>query len=186
MDEILFPFLGSFLNHHNDTYGTNHGTQEFSSYEFEETLGITFDETVRRVYEFNAMDCLHIDPIDDSVGAISRLAKKYDLQIITARHPQHSSTTTAWIKQHYGDVFGRIDFIGHPGAVENPRTKAEVCAEIGAVALIDDSLGHTVKCAEQGIEGVLFGDYPWNQAKCLPKGVVRKVNWEEVTTYFEV
>lgn len=186
MDEILFPFLDNFLDHISNKYGTKHSRKDFSSYEFEETLGLTFDETVRRVYEFNSMNCLHIDPIEDSVNAINKLADKYDLQIITARHPQHAETTSAWIRQKYGNVFGGIEFIGHPGAIENPKTKAEVCIEKGAIALIDDSHGHITKCAEHGIEAILFGDYPWNQARSLPDGVVRKVNWQEVISHFEV
>ncbi|MGH7234327.1 MAG: hypothetical protein ACREF7_02680, partial [Candidatus Saccharimonadales bacterium] len=70
--------------------------------------------------------------------------------------------------------------------MEAPKSKAEVCQELGAIALIDDSLGHTKECAEVGIEGILFGDYYWNQVDVLPPGVTRCVDWQAVNQHFNI
>ena len=37
--------------------------------------------------------------------------------------------------------------------------KYEVCAQHGAVALIDDSVEHCVAAAVNGLKGLLFGNY---------------------------
>lgn len=186
-DEIFFPFMTNFLKDHNDRFGTDHSIEEILTYELEQDIGIDFSEAVDRVYAFNNLDCLHIDPLEDSVDAVHRLSGKYDLEIVTARHPMHAGNTKKWASMHYGDIFRGMAFIGHPGAVENYRTKAEVCREIGAIALIDDSLSHVSLAAESGVEGLLFGNYPWNQTENgLPSGVIRRQNWQEVLQHFGV
>jgi hypothetical protein len=40
--------------------------------------------------------------------------------------------------------------------------------------------------AEAGVDGLLFGNYPWNQSKELPSNVRRVANWAEVKEYFNV
>ena len=82
--------------------------------------------------------------------------------------------------------FVSTTFIGFPEVMEKPLTKAEVCKEIGAVALIDDSLKHLLQCSEVGIEGILFGDYPWNQTDSLPENITRCTNWLEVLEHLNI
>jgi uncharacterized HAD superfamily protein len=60
------------------------------------------------------------------------------------------------------------------------RSKGDVCEQIGADLLIEDHLGHAKEVAERGIEVLLFGSYPWNQAKKLPKSIRRVRDWAEV------
>ncbi|HVX57219.1 MAG TPA: hypothetical protein VHA37_05800, partial [Candidatus Saccharimonadales bacterium] len=82
-------------------------------------------------------------------------------------------------------IFTKLVHVGYHLEMKQPKPKAAVCREVGAVALIDDSLGHVQTCAEQGIDGVLFGDYPWNQAEELPAGVTRCADWAAVLEYFD-
>ncbi len=70
--------------------------------------------------------------------------------------------------------------------MEMPVTKAEICQKIGAFALLDDSISHLVECAEVGVDGYLFGDYPWNQVEELPNGIVRCLDWQEVADNLNV
>jgi hypothetical protein len=65
------------------------------------------------------------------------------------------------------------------------RSKAEVCQEIGAFALIDDSIGHVTGCAEIGRRGILFGNYPWNQAEILHEDIIRCPDWRIVLDHFD-
>jgi 5'(3')-deoxyribonucleotidase len=185
IDEVLFPFVDEFLKDYNPRYQTDHQVHHFITCRFEEVLGLELEETIRRVYDFNAMDCLHITPVQDSVSAIKELSEAYELNVITARHPQHEKPIRNWLESHYGDAFKNIIFVGHPDAVEQVKPKSQICREIGALALIDDSLDHILQTAQDGLQGVLFGDYPWNQADELPKGVTRVKNWQEVLEYFD-
>lgn len=185
VDEVLFPMMEEFLGHHNPKYGTTHEMQHFLSYDFEHTLGIPVDETVRRVYEYLATDHQHVNAVEGSQAAISRLAEQYDFIVITARDQQFEQATMNWLNDRYGQVFKHIVCIGYGPIQEKPKIKAEICAELGSIALIDDSIDHVSRCADNGIDGLLFGDYPWNQSNELPNGVVRCEDWTRVVEYFD-
>ena len=185
IDEVLFPFVEGFIEHDNSIHEGELTVEQFTSYAFEEVIDIPMAEAVARVYSFNDAEHGHIKPIELSEQAIESLAERYELAVITARHPQFEKNTKAWLKRHLPEVFSAVHFIGYAAVMEKPRTKAEVCHELGAVALIDDSLNHVAGCAAAGIEGILFGDYPWNQASDLPKGVTRCPDWQAVLEYFD-
>lgn len=184
IDEVLFPFAEQFIKHHNSTYGTDHIVEEFLTYEFQHIIQQDFEETVRRIFEVTEQECLHIEPIEHSVDAIKSLGSKYNLEIISARHPDHEKPIRSWIEKHYGNSFGGINFVGHPGYMESYRSKAEVCEDLGAIALVDDSALHVRTCAEKGIEGILFGNYPWNKTAELPADVSRCFDWVAVKEHF--
>ncbi|MDB5164372.1 MAG: hypothetical protein JWS12_990 [Candidatus Saccharibacteria bacterium] len=185
VDEVLYPFLSGFINHHNGQYGTDHKFHEFKSYHFEQALGIEVPEVVRRVYEYTELDDLHIEPIEESQAAIRSLAQKFDLAIITSRHEKYKERTLRYLTHYYGPAFAGLHTVGYEKIMKNPVTKASVCRAIGARAMIDDTLGHVVECAAQGIEGVLFGDYPWNSGE-VPAGIVRCLSWPQVLKHFNV
>src|ERR1035438_10485000 len=89
IDEVLFPFLDEFIIDHNEKYNTNLVKNDFTSYEFSSTLGLDILETVERVYDFQKrLDQSTIEPFHESREAIAKLANKYEVNIVTARHPQ--------------------------------------------------------------------------------------------------
>lgn len=186
VDEVLFPMLHHFIADYNGRYGTDHKLEHFDSYEFERVLNISVPETVERVFAFIGSNHSHIDPIEGTQDAIDRLSRKYDLEVITARDQIFDSSTTAWIEEKVSKVFKNINFVGYAPIKEKPITKAEVCLDIGAIAMIDDSLPYLKQCVEVGVDGILFGDYPWNQVENLPAGITRLENWQAVAEYFGV
>jgi len=141
---------------------------------------------MERIFAFHDMDDLHIEPLSEAQEALGKLSIDFDLQIITARDPRFELSTKAWVKKNFEGVFSDVFLIGHPAAMEKPQTKAVLCREIGAFAMIDDSVKHVSSCAEVGVEGVLFGDYPWNQVEPMPAGVTRCIDWSAVREYFDV
>jgi hypothetical protein len=44
-------------------------------------------------------------------------------------------------------------------------SKAEMCVEVGAVAMIDDSVRYALDCAPVVERVFLFGDYAWNRVR---------------------
>lgn len=61
-----------------------------------------------------------------------------------------------------------------------------MCADVGAVALIDDSPKYALQCAETMPLVVLFGDYAWNRGAAeLPPNVKRVRGWPEVPALLE-
>lgn len=185
VDEVLFPFVANFLEHDKAIHGGDTEPKHFTTYEFKDVLGIELDEAVARCYDFCATDHSHIEPIDQAKDAIIRLSQDYELAIVTARHPQFEANTARWLDQYLDGFFSSTVHIGHALVVENPKKKIDICSDLGAIALIDDSLSHVTECAEAGVEGILFGDYPWNQADVLPEGVTRCLDWRAVLEHFD-
>jgi len=186
VDEVLFPFVEMFSRHHNQKYGTNFTIDDFITYEFQNVLGLNTIETVERVYAFHRLSDSHIKPLEKARESIVALSQKYSIAVVTARHPQFGEQTKAWMDIHFDTDFHDLVAIGYEKVMERPRTKAEVCSELNAVALIDDSLDNVSGCAGAGIQGILFGDYPWNRTGELPQGVVRCRNWEETLRFLDV
>jgi 5'(3')-deoxyribonucleotidase len=185
VDEVLFPFVSEFVAYDNARCGGQLTTADFFCYRFEDVLEIPMESAVERVYSFNAAEHSHIDPIEQAHEAIVRLNERYDLTVVTARHPQFEGATRRWLNKHLPGYFSDVLHIGYSPVMERPQKKVEICRRLGAVGLIDDSLQHVSECAEEGIAGILFGDYPWNKAAELPDGVTRCRDWGEVLEYFD-
>jgi 5'(3')-deoxyribonucleotidase len=138
-----------------------------------------------RIHAFQALDHGLVEPMEEAREVIEELSARYELNIITARNPQFENMTRAWVEAKFPHAFSRVISVGHPAVMELPQTKAEICQYIGARVLIDDPVKHLSQCAEDDITGVLFGNYPWNQAESLPKGVTRCEDWPAVLEYFD-
>ncbi len=54
--------------------------------------------------------------------------------------------TRRWLSSHFPDTFDAFLFGNHYSTTGQKRTKADMCKDVGAVALIDDS----VKCVSSG------------------------------------
>lgn len=185
IDEVLFPFVEEFSVWHNEEYGTDISPEAFHTYDFELVLQESVPEMIHRVDTFLAKDHSHVAPLDNAKEAIARLGDHYGVKAVTARHPRHETATQCYLTAHFKEIFG-LTLVGHPRTIETVVTKAEICRQIGAIALIDDSLDHVTVCAQEGIDGLLFGDYPWNRYTGLPKRVQHTRNWQEVLDYFGV
>lgn len=185
VDEVLFPFVPEFVQYDNDRYGGNLTITDFFTYRFEHVLEIPLEEAVERVYSFNAVDHNHISPVEAAHESIERLSERFNLVVVTARHPKFEPNTRRWLNEHLPGFFREVLHIGYASVMEKPQRKVDVCKQLGAIALIDDSLEHVSECAKDGVEGVLFGNYPWNQIAQLPAGVTRCLDWPAVLEYFD-
>lgn len=187
IDEVLFPFMDAFRLHHNKKFGTNYSQDDLQSYDLSKEMGISVREAVDRVYNFHQSDDYQlVGPLTAARAAIKKLGAVYDLEIVSARLPQLSSITANQLDKYFPGCFGGVTSIGYAAILEKPRTKAEVCLELNAFALIDDQISHLKPAAEQGIKAVLFGNYSWNQTDQLPAAITRCRDWPAVLKYFSV
>jgi 5'(3')-deoxyribonucleotidase len=188
VDEVLFPFADEFIKYHNGTHGTELAHHHLYSPALATEIGVTELEAAERIYTFHReLNDATVEPLTTAREAIGLLAAKYTLVVITARNPEFQDRTTEWLAQHFPDTFKSVNAIGHYNLQGNGAlTKAKVCQRFNAIALIDDSLGHVRECAKQGMQGILFGSYPWNQANSLPPGVTRCLDWESVLRHLDV
>ncbi|OGL34270.1 hypothetical protein A3F64_00560 [Candidatus Saccharibacteria bacterium RIFCSPHIGHO2_12_FULL_42_8] len=185
IDEVLFPLVAEFVKWHNREYGTTLTSDDFTSYEFEQVLQESIPEVVHRIRLFLDQEHghLHVEPIFEAQEALETLSEDYDIIAVTARHPEFKLSTYAYLQHHFGEIIEELNLLGHKETIDIIQSKAEVCQKLGVSALIDDSLEHVLGCVGSGVQGVLFGQYPWNQQEDLPESVIVCPTWKDVLDY---
>jgi uncharacterized HAD superfamily protein len=135
-----------------------------------------------RVYEFHASPHFGtIVAIPGAFEALCALRSEFELHIVTSRQHDIAPQTRDCIEKYFPGIFTECHFGNHFGTSGTKVSKPEMCARIGAVALVDDSLDYARQCAQAGIPVCLFGDYAWNQPSAeLPGSVARATSWREV------
>lgn len=181
VDEVLAEYQNGFIEFHNKYYGTNLKRHHFAkSYKLEDAWGGTEDEAIDKVYHFyQTKDFKKMEPVPGAIEAVRKLAQKHDLFVVTSRQNFASPVTLEWLDKHFPDTFSGILFANHFAKEGAPKDKSEICKEIGAELLIDDSLTYAKDCAKKGIKVKLF-DRPWNQTENLPKNIQRVFSWQEI------
>lgn len=183
-DDVLLSFNRHFARFHNHRYGTRRRYRELFSYDMGRVWDCEPSVITSRVVEFyRSPEHTKLPPIAGAVGAIRRLARTYDLEIVTSRPIETKEAILALCGQHFPYSFQNVHFTngfaGAPGAMA--RRKSEVCLEIGAHLHIEDALSHAAEVAAAGIP-VLLPDRPWNQEP-EPPGVHRMHTWPEMVAW---
>jgi uncharacterized HAD superfamily protein len=187
VDEVLAYFIPSLARFHNEQFQTTLAPDDFVSYEFHHIWGGTVQECNDKMEMFFVSDFFlnQLSPIPSALDSLRQLAEHFDLQVVTARQNKLKEVTIAWINTHYPGIFTNIHFGNHYSSEGKQRSKSEMCLEINAVALIDDSFSYARDCARAGVPVILFGDYPWNRSHCIKELnsmrelVVRVKDWNE-------
>lgn len=123
-----------------------------------------------------------IEPVEGAVSVMRQLEEHYKLIVVTSRPKIIHDITKEWLNQHFSNIFNDIHFANESydwGRVRGV-SKREICQQTDARYLIDDSLLHIQEAVECGVNGLLFGDYSWNQAEELPVNTVRVKDWGQV------
>lgn len=186
-DDVLMNFNAGFLASHNNLYNTVLTYENLIDYDnWERIYGCDKETMVKRAIDFyHSPEHMMVSPIEGAVEAISRLSKSHSLQIVTSRPGSVRERTLAWLDMHFPKLFHDFHFTniyaGDTGA--QPKTKSEVCQEIGAVVLIDDALRHATEVAKSGIPALL-PDRPWNRTH-TPTGVTRVKTWDDILKWTE-
>mmetsp|Transcript_23730 Transcript_23730/g.40866 ORF Transcript_23730/g.40866 Transcript_23730/m.40866 type:complete len:244 (+) Transcript_23730:37-768(+) len=185
LDEVLGQFVVSLTTFHNEKYGTELKLEHFHSYRFCEVWGGTDDETMNKVHDF--FESSHFEDLPLVPGALqvlSELKDKVDFVVVTSRQHVIEERTREWLARHYPGIFRDVLFGNHYGFSGQKRSKPDMCAEVGATILIDDSLIYATQCAQHGIKVLLFdweGRYMWSKSKDPePDGVLRVHSWDDI------
>lgn len=185
LDDVLAMHAAAFVQFSNEQYGTNLQPHEYDDEWKYIWAGADHDEIVRRASEFHTHEkTLAYAKIAEAESVLAHLKKKFRLVIITARPKNLVDTTHEWLARHHAGVFDEVHFvpIWEP---DNKVTKADICRQIDATYLIDDSVKHCNLAAEGGITALLFGDYVWWGRHEIDQRVVRASNWHQVKEYFD-
>ena len=124
-----------------------------------------------------------VRPIPGSVEGVGVVARQHELAIITARPISLTTQTHDWLGKYFPGEFSSV-YLTNQASIDGPRrTKSEVCLEIGAGILIEDTLENAEECASKGIDVLLY-ERPWNRDVVgLHERITRVRSWKEVVDY---
>lgn len=174
VDEVLAHFIPALAEFHNEAYGTTLGHDDFGDYAFHNVWGGTAAECTAKMELFYLSRHFKqgLKPVDGAMEGLLWLkaATGCELHIVTARQHSLEPATRQWVDQFYPGVFTSLTFGNHYGLEGKKKSKPQMCRDIGALCLIDDSQIYAGQCAEEGIPCVLFGNYAWNSHHDKPGG----------------
>lgn len=180
-DDTLFDFVGNYTLFHNWKYKTNLKKEDFKTYSFNHARGGTMKQAINTVNEFYKTDFFkEMQPFPEAIEIIQKLKENNELFVVTSRPNHIKEKTIEQILEHFQDAFLEMFFSSnyYTRAKNSGKTKAEICRDLEASLLIDDSLVYAKQCVEIGIKAILL-DSPWNQNGYV-KGITRVKDWKEI------
>lgn len=182
VDDVLVPHADHLIGFLNRTFSSTISLDRFFSFEeIVELAGGDEQALIQQTRRFlDSVQFTGIGPVAEAVDVLQKLKSRYGLVIVTARPLVIEEMTRGWLEEHFPSTFDSAHFVnldwdwgrGHR------TSKMDVCSATGASVLIDDSSDHIAEAVESGMQGLLFGDYPWNAE--LPEGAVRVPDWKAV------
>jgi len=184
-DDVIVDTAPEIINHYNRTYGTSLGLDALYSRDLEVWQAPDYDTAIRRVNAYLETDeYFELPPTQEAVATIRQLHERFDQHIVTGRPDFTAIAGLRWLERHFPDIFSTVVYTNYFKLSEGEtasRSKADVCLELGAKALIDDHLDHGFSVARAGIDVLVFGKYSWNQTdEPLLPNMRRVANWKEV------
>ena len=184
IDDVLVPHFQDLITWHNQTYGTKLSLSDNGNEDLTVWGADTGEAAVKRVHQFfDSQAFLDARPFLEAKASLGLLGAQFDLVVVTARDTIIEKVTRDWLAEHFTDMFEGAHFTSKYSLEGKRRQKSEVLKEVKAEYLIDDSLDNILAAVQVGLQGVLFGDYPWNRGE-VPLGVVRCKDWPAVVEYF--
>ncbi len=180
LDDVVVNFSKSFLNFYNKEYKTNFKIENWNSYWFGDAFGIN-NQVVKNVtndfYNSNYFDEMPL--IENARKSIDILAKKYDVNVITARPRRWGMKTNDFFKKHF--KFIDLDLYHARDNWDNKLKKSKICRNLNINLMIEDSRENSIQCANPNLDSdVYLLNKPWNQENSLPENIIRFNNWERV------
>jgi 5'(3')-deoxyribonucleotidase len=114
--------------------------------------------------------------------AINELLNRYDVVFITSRDAVWMEPTKRWLRHHFQLHTPSIHFARNRWT-HHHKSKGELCEELGAGYLIDDSPENCLSAQAHGVDAILFGEYGWHHQ--APDHLIRCKDWPAVMEFFD-
>jgi 5'(3')-deoxyribonucleotidase len=164
MDEVIYPFLDTYLNFHNLRHGTNWKKDDFFSYEFQDVMDIPLEKIIEELevfYKTNEFD--EVAPIDGAKEIIYELRKKNDLYIASGRISHLKEKTSEYLKRNFEDSFKGVYLADyHPFEKRQLNPKQKICKDLGANMMLEDLPVYALRCSKECDIPVIVPKQPWN------------------------
>ncbi|KAK7041678.1 hypothetical protein VNI00_008967 [Paramarasmius palmivorus] len=187
LDDVLSQTNLEVANWHNEHYGTDMDLSKFYYYYYwKNPYWGGLEETFEKVRDFYATRRIfEAKPVPGAREGIQALHDMgFKLIIVTARSPENHEDSWKWVEKWFPGLFhsvvctGQFKDAGKAGhEVTTKLSKAEVCANLQARLLIDDSSENALQVAAPTppippTPVLLFGDYEWNSRVSSAKDAV--------------
>ena len=179
-DDVIVPFISTIAKFHNQEYGSTLEENHFKSYEFWRVWSGTEERAIEKVKEFQKSDMFKkMIPYEESRRIIPALARRYNLVLVTARPDYMLEETQDLLDTYFPNSFSEIHFTNEWAGNGKTRKKSQICKEIKAELIIEDSHANAIDCAKSGIQAILINK-PWNTSEETHPNLYRVNNWPEI------
>ncbi|KIJ45669.1 hypothetical protein M422DRAFT_227393 [Sphaerobolus stellatus SS14] len=194
LDDVLCQTNQAAANWHNAKYDTHLTLSDFHYYHWWKNPGWgSPEETAKKVEVFyHSNEFENVDPVPGAVETMAELKNRgYRLIILTSREASLRKTTLQWIDRWFPSrtfeyVYFSEDLINSMKNFDETGwtwpTKAELCMELRANLLIDDSVENVLSCVPKHIPVLLFGDYEWGRRISTVDGPNDRLSFETQQT----
>lgn len=177
-DDVLVASASYIVNQHNQRFGTSLTADDFYGGDTNKWRGDSATITQRITDIMLAPGFRRVLPVEGAVDVMRELSDEYEFHVVTGRDSVMTEVTQAMIATFFEGLINQTHFTGwYTGG---PKTKADVCREIGAVWHIDDHPHHIEVVTAAGIPSILFGEYIWTRDAKPHDLVYRAANWQEI------
>ena len=181
-DDVLIDFFPAMVEFFNLRENTSYKKEDLRTFYISQFWNWTPDETRKNILDFYEVEKSYdIKNVAGSVEGIKKLKENNDLIVITGRPSHTLDFMKGWLDEYFPDIFKDIYFTNFFFGGE--KSKSEICREVGAEVMIDDSISFIEDAAKHGIQALLFNS-PWNQGE-LPQNVTRVHSWNEIVAHLE-
>jgi len=149
-----------------ELYGITLEEQQMTRYDYM-TYGVTEEQLVQVFRVFNVRKCRTLKVVPGAKAALARLARRYEICLVTSRNPESKAGTEYWLRAK-GLPYDQLHFNGDKHALGIPYH-----------AFIEDRHEHAHRLAETGTTVYLL-TRPWNAAPLAHPNVRRIHSWNEV------
>ncbi|KAF9073877.1 hypothetical protein BDP27DRAFT_1390893 [Rhodocollybia butyracea] len=179
LDDVLSQTNAAVASWHNEQYGTKMTLDDFYyHYYWKNPHWGGLEQTHDKVRDFYASSKLSETlPIPGSRAGVQTLHDMgFKLIIVTARSPEEKENSWKWIDKWFPGLFDNIictgqfkDMSKNGFGVVTKLSKAQVCADLKALVLIDDSSENALQVSTSSSAAtpptpvLLFGQYEWNK-----------------------
>lgn len=194
-DDVLCDTIAQVVNDYNREYGASVGLEHIytDSSETLRAFGVSnLQEAIQRLHKIYRRENYYqrLALIPGAQDAVKRLADRHELHLITGRQSFLEEATNQTLQRDFPGAFKSVEHTNYYSDENEKdavsRSKGEVCASIGVDVLIDDHADHIHSAFNHGLkQGIIFGDYPWNEKVQLLEGMVRCIDWAAVEKEIE-
>ena len=131
------------------------------------TYGVTEEQLVQVFKLFNTEVCRTLKVVSGAKAALVRLARCYEIALVTSRNPESKASTEYWLRAK-GLPYDQLHFNDDKHALGIPYH-----------AFVEDRHEHAHRIAETGTTVYLL-TRPWNAAPLAHPNVRRVHSWDEI------